>query len=265
MFEISCKDLANRIKTDLSQKEKVHLHIVCNDSSAGSRYVRSKCRVAEESGVIAHCHHAKTPEELKTVLDNIYESKENGPTIVQLPFDAVVDDNLSEYLTPNVDADGLTRDAWVEPATAKGVYKLLEANNLIEKRNIVIIGRSKLVGKPLAKMLMETNATVTLCHSRTKNLKEFTKVADVIVIAIGRSKFLNSDYLDPSRTVHIVDVGINVSGEGKLTGDVDPAIANDHVFVTPVPGGVGLLTTACLMENVHLLNAYSFGAFTAKG
>lgn len=264
MFEVTCKDLANRIKTDLSQKEKVHLHIVCNDSSAGSRYVRSKCRVAGESGVIAHCHHAKSPEELKTVLDEIYESKENGPTIVQLPFDPVVDDNLSEYLTPNVDADGLTHDAWVEPATALGVYKLLKANNLIEKKNIVIIGRSKLVGMPLAKMLMKTNATVTLCHSRTKNLKEFTKVADVIVIAIGRSKFLTTDYLDPERTVHIVDVGINVSDDGKLTGDVDPTVANDHTFVTPVPGGVGLLTTACLMENVHTLNDYSLGAFTVK-
>lgn len=253
MFVYSCKDVADLIKERLSAKGKTNLHIICNDTAEGSRYVRSKCKVAYECSVIPHCHHVKLSD-LNQKLDEIMETYTNGAMIIQLPFDKSVDNNIDSYLSPELDADGLCKNAVVFPATAKGVFKLLEINDLTNGKNVVIIGRSKLVGKPLAKMLMETDATVTLCHSKTANLKEYTKNADVIVIAIGKPKFLTKDYLNPNRTVHIVDVGINVTEDGKLVGDVDPTVQDDHTFTTPVPGGVGLLTTACLMDNVHILN-----------
>ena len=135
------------------------------------------------------------------------------------------------------------------PATPKGVITLLKSNNIdIQSKNVVVVGRSKLVGKPLAMLFLNENATVTIAHSKTANLKEVTKKADILVAAVGKPKFIVADMV--KRDCVVVDVGINRL-DGKLCGDVDyEGVSEVASFVTPVPGGVGPMTIATLLENV---------------
>lgn len=258
MFIISCKDQAEVVKNHLVNTKTAHLHIICNNSQAGNRYVRNKCKVARECNIIPHCHRLEDTSfwAVKDLIDKIEQSEEVGPIIIQLPFSSFVDNHLDKLIPSYLDADGLTKNAHVTPATAEGIFEILRVNSLISGKHIVVIGRSKLVGKPLVKKLLETNATVTLCHSRTKDIKSITRTADVIVVAVGIPNFITKEYIDESKPVHIVDVGINVDYTGKMSGDVDPEIKSENVFITPVPGGVGLLTTAYLMVNTHFLNKH---------
>ena len=148
------------------------------------------------------------------------------------------------------DVDGLTRGTYFEPATAKGIVEFIKRNYLyFTQKNVVIIGRSKLVGLPLAQMLLTTfsNLTVTVCHSRTKDIKQFTQNADIIIVAVGKKDYLTKDMVKENTI--IIDVGINKGKDGKLYGDVAKDV-NDICYVTPVPGGVGKLTVASLMDNV---------------
>ena len=128
----------------------------------------------------------------------------------------------------------------------------LEQNKIdLEGKDVVIVGRSELVGKPLARLMTDADATVTLCHSHTRNLWYYTSMADIVVCAIGRSKFFDADYFRDDKTQIVIDVGIN-RVDGKLVGDVDPAVADKVAYLTPVPGGVGLLTRLALMENTFM-------------
>jgi methylenetetrahydrofolate dehydrogenase (NADP+)/methenyltetrahydrofolate cyclohydrolase len=131
-----------------------------------------------------------------------------------------------------------------------GIITFLNYNNInLDGKNVVIVGRSKLVGEPLAKLFLQKNATVTLCHSHTKNIQWHTTMADIVVCAAGRAKLLTKEHFLGNRSQIVIDVGINRE-EGKLIGDVDPAVSEFVNYLTPVPGGVGLLTRAALMENV---------------
>ncbi len=274
-MQYDCKTIANEIIERVKNNglcQPINLHVIANTTEAGSSYVKNKLAIAHECGFITHIHSygelAATDtiaarmgldsDMTNVVLRDIIHSYIKAPTIIQLPFHSKVDNQLDQYLSPKCDADGLTSGAIVQPATAKGVYTFLEKNNLIDGKRIVIIGRSQLVGKPLAKMLIGTDATVTLCHSKTQSLHELCKIADVIVVAVGKPNFITKSMIDQSKNVVIVDVGINRDKDGKLCGDVSKDVIGDNVYVTPVPGGVGLLTTACLMDNViRLYNEYS--------
>ena len=143
----------------------------------------------------------------------------------------------------------LGQDAFIS-CTPYGIIKILEDYNIeIEGKNSVIIGRSNIVGKPMLQCWLNKNATVTVCHSRTKNLKEITKMADILVVAIGKSKFVTKDMVKKDAVV--IDVGINRGEDGKICGDVDfEEVSKVASYITPVPGGVGPMTIAMLMNNI---------------
>lgn len=252
---ITCKELAEQIKQEV--KEEIAslgtiptLAIISNNRPDGERYIRNKVKVAEEVGIRTNVLSIGNIEHFA---DRVFDLNHSG-IIVQLPYtgDAEKDNELIEAIPLCQDADGLK--GYLTPATALGIFKYLEANNLIEGKNITIIGRSKLVGMPLAKLLLNTNATVTLCHSKTKELQDHTLNADVIVCAVGKADFITNYHLWRDKKYHIVDVGINFK-DGKMVGDVSQEVKEmPNVVATPVPGGVGLLTTACLMENVLKLH-----------
>ena len=199
---ISCRELAQKIKNEVKAEiksiiDKDHdngkplLYILDNNSSEGQRYIRNKVRVAEEVGIEAIVLSIK--DEMKTanfddLRDNFITSfPSNAGIIVQLPFtdNKDKDQELIDKIPIQQDVDGLNENSMVIPATALGIYEYLKANDLIDGKRITIIGRSKLVGMPLAKMLLNTDATVTLCHSKTNDLQSHTLEADVIVCAVG--------------------------------------------------------------------------------
>jgi methylenetetrahydrofolate dehydrogenase (NADP+)/methenyltetrahydrofolate cyclohydrolase len=186
------------------------------------------------------------------------DSKVNG-ILVQLPLPSQINnEKILEAISPQKDVDGfhpknvgllsLGRPQFI-PCTPLGIMKILQEYDVsLEGMNAVIVGRSNIVGKPMAQLLLKENATVTLCHSRTKNLAQILSQAELVVAAIGKAKFIHGKDLKPQ--VVVVDVGINRLDSGKLVGDVDFESAYEKArFITPVPGGVGPLTIACLLEN----------------
>ena len=258
MFEYSCKDVAEEIKesvrNSVSYPNEYTLHIISNGSPEGERYIRNKVKVGTDCGLDVKVWNLADKNTYQVI--EFINSLDTGAIIVQMPFfNEVLDDyKVIDAIPGYQDADGLTADSPVYPATAQGIYTLLSKNNLIEGKHIVVIGRSNLVGRPLTEMLSRTNATVTMCHSKTENLHEITRTADVIVCAVGKRNFLTKHHIAYDRDVHVVDVGINFDEQGKLCGDVAKEVEDESTFVTPVPGGVGLLTTATLMKNV--INLY---------
>ena len=254
MFEYSCKDVAEEIKEEvrnsISQHASYTLHIISNGSPQGERYIRNKVKVGTECGLAVKVWYLqdKEPDQVMDFINSLTE----GAIIVQMPFfkESLDDYKVIDAIPSYQDADGLTKDSPVYPATAQGIFTFLNKNHLIEGKHIVVIGRSNLVGRPLTEMLSKTNATVTMCHSKTENLCEITRTADVIVCAVGKRNFLTKEHIAHDRDVYVVDVGINFDEHGKLCGDVSKEVADETTFVTPVPGGVGLLTTATLMKNV---------------
>lgn len=251
---ITCKELAESIKAEVKTeidklKHKPTLAIISNNKPDGERYIRNKVKVAEEVGIQADVFTLSEDDDIKQFIRKLCDYT---GIIIQMPYydDKAKDEELVHKIPFFQDVDGLTGWDMVTPATTLGVYKYLETNNLIEGKNITIIGRSKLVGMPLAKLLLNTNATVTLCHSRTRNLSVHTLEADVIVCAVGKREFITSDMISKYGTTHIIDVGINFDDNGKMCGDVAKEVKEmPNVVATPVPNGVGLLTTACLMYN----------------
>ncbi len=262
---ITCKELAQKIKNEVKSVinaftengfKKPRLVIFSNEAPDGLRYIRNKVKVAEEVGIEAEVLNVKSNMTFDEIKNTIAKQYDATGVIVQLPFtgDKNKDQELIDCIPYDQDVDGLK--GGVVPATALGIYEYLKENDLINGKRITIIGRSKLVGMPLAKMLLETDATVTLCHSKTTDLQCHTLEADVIVSAVGKINLINQSLLWFDQGYHIVDVGINFDEDGIMCGDVaDDVRGMDNVTCTPVPGGVGLLTTACLMKNT--LSLYS--------
>ena len=260
---ITCKELAEQIKQQVKEeisklREQPTLAIISNNKPDGERYIRNKVKVAEEVGIKAEVFKVDEDNPIHKLIDKL--SQYSG-LIIQMPFydNKKQDEALIHRIPFYQDVDGLTCDNGIIPATALGIYEYLKANDLIDGKNITIIGRSKLVGMPLAKLLLNTNATVTLCHSKTKDLQAHTLDADVIVCAVGKADFVNEHLLWIGKDYHIVDVGINFK-DGKMVGDVSQKVKEiPNVVVTPVPSGVGLLTTACLMRNTLELHKLIYG------
>lgn len=257
---ITCKELAERIKSEVKEevkkmKDPVTLAIISNNTPDGERYIRNKVKVAEEVGIKAEVFKVDESNPINKLIEKLAW---HSGLIIQMPYysDKLKDEQLINKIPFYQDVDGLTDSNEITPATALGIYKYLEVNNLINGKRITIIGRSKLVGMPLAKMLLNTDATVTLCHSKTKELQDHTLDADVIVCAVGKADFITNYHLWRDKEYHIVDVGINFK-DGKMVGDVSQKVKEmPNVIATPVPSGVGLLTTACLMENTLKLHKF---------
>ena len=187
------------------------------------------------------------------------ENPEIDGIMVQLPLPEGWDDgSLIDRIPPEKDVDGLTSEnmgllhedrAWHEPCTAKGIMWLLHENGIhLTGKHVVVVGRSEIVGKPVALLALNNNATVTICHSRTRNLTEMTRQADILIVAVGKPGLITVDMVKPGAVV--IDGGINRTAEGKLVGDVDfDEVKEVASWITPVPGGVGPMTVAMLMMN----------------
>ena len=265
------KAFANLLGQNLKEKVKKlkdegitpHFCVInIGDDPASKIYVRTKKRRAEKMGIIQDIYQMSADtkqEEALALIDKLNADPAINGLMVQLPAPKQIDaDALLERIDPNKDVDGLTPanighlwmgNHFVEPATAEGIIALLKHYEIpLEGKNVVIIGRSNIVGKPLATLMLEQNATVTIAHSRTKNLGEITKKADVLVSATGQAFLVKADMVKDGAVV--VDVGMN-HVDGKLVGDVDfDKVKEKTSYITPVPGGVGPLTVQFLMEAV---------------
>lgn len=238
--------------------------IQVGEEPASSVYVRQKEKMA--SSLNYNFRHYKLredirEEELLNLISKLNQDDNVDGILVQMPIPRHLNaKRIQNAISPLKDVDGLTdinmgklvhgTDSLV-PCTPAGILDLLNLNNIdVAGKNVVIVGRSDLVGKPLAALLTNQNATVTLCHSKTNNLKEYTALADILVVAIGRPNFITKDYVKEGSVV--IDVGINRLENNKLCGDVDFAsVAPIASYITPVPGGVGPMTVAELAKNTY--------------
>ena len=271
---LSGKEFAARIKEDAARGvaalkaagvlPRLAVIIVGSDP-ASEVYVRNKQRTCEELGIRSD-HIAlpaeTTKEELLACIEELNVDPEVHGILVQLPLPAQIAEDEEEILShidPRKDVDGfhpvnvghlVLGAPGLRPCTPAGCIRMLDYAGIpIEGAHAVIIGRSNIVGKPMAHLLLERNATVTICHSRTQSLAAIARTADILVAAVGRPHFVTADMVKEGATV--IDVGINRIAPKKLVGDVDfDAAAAVAGAITPVPGGVGLLTVAMLMENV---------------
>lgn len=271
---LSGKEFAARIKEDAARGvaalkaagvlPRLAVIIVGSDP-ASEVYVRNKQRTCEELGIRSD-HIAlpaeTTKEELLACIEELNVDPEVHGILVQLPLPAQIAEDEEEILShidPRKDVDGfhpvnvghlVLGAPGLRPCTPAGCIRMLDYAGIpIEGAHAVIIGRSNIVGKPMAHLLLERNATVTICHSRTQNLAAIARTADILVAAVGRPRFVTADMVKEGATV--IDVGINRIAPKQLVGDVDfDAAAAVAGAITPVPGGVGLLTVAMLMENV---------------
>lgn len=236
--------------------------IQVGDDPASSSYLKGKHKAAEQVGIQSESHHlpANTPQDkLEALLSQLNTNPKVHGILVQLPMPRGLDeDRIIERIIPYKDVDGLHpinegrlasgREELV-PCTPKGIIKLLSHYEVpIAGQRAVIINRTTLVGRPLANLFLNRDATVTVCHSKTPNLDEITKTGDILVSAVGRENFqIKPDLVKPKAAV--VDVGLT-RVEEKLRGDVDfESVSKLAGFITPVPGGVGPMTVACLLEN----------------
>lgn len=239
--------------------------IIVGENSASKVYVANKHRTCAEVGIyseVIEMPETTTKAKLIEKINELNIRKDIHGILVQLPLPKAIakeETDILNAIDPLKDVDGFhpvnvgklmigEQDGMV-PCTPYGCLKMLQSANInIDGANAVIVGRSNIVGKPMAQLLLSQNATVTVCHSHTKNLKEICKSADILVAAVGRAHFITADMIKPGATV--IDVGINRIAPKKLVGDVDFDNAVEVAgAITPVPGGVGLLTIAMLMQN----------------
>lgn len=236
--------------------------IQVGEDPASSVYVRNKKNACAYIGINSIAHELPeetTQEELLDLIDKLNNDNKVNGILVQLPLPKHIDeDAIINAISPAKDVDGfhpqnvgalsIGKKGFVS-CTPAGVIQLLKRSNIdIEGKECVVLGRSNIVGKPMAMLLLRENGTVTVCHSKTKNLKEITKRADILIVALGKPKFITKEYIKEGAVV--IDVGIHRNSENKLCGDVDFDDVKDMVeAITPVPGGVGPMTIAMLMYN----------------
>ena len=271
---LSGKEFAARIKEDAGKKaallrEKYGVMpglavVIVGENPASQVYVRNKHKACEELGFyseVVEMPATTSKEELFAKIDELNNDAKIHGILVQLPLPdtlASIETEVLDRINPLKDVDGFhpinvgrlsTGQRSLIPCTPAGCIRMLELADIpLDGARAVVIGRSNIVGKPMMNLLLGKNATVTVCHSHTKNLQEITKEADILVAAIGKPQFVTADMVKPGATV--IDVGINRIAPKKLVGDVDfEAVKEVAGAVTPVPGGVGLLTIAMLMQN----------------
>ena len=237
--------------------------IMVGDNPASKVYVRNKSRACDEIGIEYEEYLLQDDikqEDLINLIKKLNEDKTVNGILLQSPIPDHLNINQAfKTITYRKDVDGFTpssvgklcigEDTFIS-CTPYGVMKMFEEYNIdLTGKNVVILGRSNIVGKPLIQCCLAKNATVTVCHSKTKNIEEYTKRADILISAIGKAKFVTKDMV--KKDVVVIDVGINRDEDGKLVGDVDfEAVEPLASYITPVPGGVGPMTIAMLMNNV---------------
>ena len=269
---IDVKKLAKKIRTNLKIEceelkkkginPKLAVILVGNDG-ASKVYVKNKSIACQEIGIEYEeylLNEDINQEELINLIEKLNKQKDIHGILLQSPIPTHLDINQAfEAISPKKDVDGfnpinvgklsLNQDTFVS-CTPYGIMKMFEEYNIkLEGKNVTIIGRSNIVGKPLLQCCINKNATVTMCHSKTNNLEQYTKNADILIAAMGKAKFIKENMVKDG--VVVIDVGINRGQDGKLTGDVDfENVEKKASYITPVPGGVGPMTIAMLMNNV---------------
>lgn len=268
---IDGKQISTQIKEELKEKvsalkqqgKEITLAVIqVGADPASSVYVRNKKNACEYIGIRSLAYELEetvTEEELVRLVEELNDREDVHGILVQLPLPKHINEDLIiKTISPKKDVDGfhpmnvgaltIGQPSFVS-CTPAGVIQLLKRSDIsIEGKECVVIGRSNIVGKPMATLLLQENGTVTICHSRTKNLKEVTKRADILVVAIGKPKFVTKEFVKEGAVV--IDVGIHRDENNKLCGDVDYEDVVDHVSaITPVPGGVGPMTISMLMNN----------------
>ena len=266
------KLIAKRVKDELKEKvarfvrergREISLAVVMvGNNSASAVYVRNKIKAAEYVGIRSLSFvlpENAAQSDVEEIVRSLAADESVDGILVQLPLPPQIDENaVLSLIPPEKDVDGFTdvnvgrlllgKDCSAA-CTPKGIMTMLKSEGIsLSEKNAVVVGRSNIVGKPMAILLLRENATVTICHSHTKDLKEVCKRADILVAAIGKPKFFNRDYIKEGAVV--IDVGIHRNEQNKLCGDVDRDDVMDLVSaITPVPGGVGPMTIAMLMYN----------------
>ncbi len=258
---INCKDLAKRIKERAREEAKganLSLHtVIAGDDEASVVYAKSKIKTLKKLGMSGEIHRVGSEKELLDLLDDLAKDDDVHGIMVEFPlpkdYDAL---KIRSAISPIKDVDGmnpvnygnlLLGEEILVPNTPRAVIKILEEVTELKGKDVTIINRTPVVGKPLALMLLNRHATPTICHSKTRNLKDKTRNADIVVVAVGKPKFLTEDMV--SNGAIVIDVGINVVA-GKIVGDADFENLEKKTKITPVPGGVGAVTTACMVENL---------------
>lgn len=236
--------------------------IIVGSNQASQVYVRNKHKACAEVGFYSEVHEMPENTTMDELLSKIDELKNNASVhgiLVQLPLPAHLDEKaVINAIPPEKDVDAfhpintgriMIGDPLLLPCTPAGVMKMLEYEKIdVSGKECVVVGRSNIVGKPMAMLLLGANGTVTICHSKTKNLAEVTRRADILVSAVGKAHFITADMVREGAVV--IDVGINRDENGKLCGDVDFASVSEKASaITPVPGGVGVMTITMLLEN----------------
>ncbi len=280
---INGKEISQKIRQELKNKveelskktSKVPglATILVGEDPASKVYVGSKIKACEQVGIKSFHNPlpaTATQEEIITLIKKLNENKEVDGILLQLPLpNGQLPDKCINSISPDKDVDGLHPfnagmltlvKSWNEivkqkllvSCTPMGVVYLLKYSNIdIQGKNVVVLGRSNLVGKPVSMLMLANNATVTMAHSKTQNLQEITKKADILIAAIGKAKFVNRDFIKDGAT--IIDVGINRCEDKKLYGDVDfESVKDMNINITPVPGGVGPMTITMLLHNTIL-------------
>ncbi len=269
---IDGKELAKKVRKDLKKEvdelkqnginPKLAVIMIGNDPGS-TVYVRNKSKACEKVGIEFEeflFDESITEEKLLELIEKLNQDDKIHGILLQCPVPKHIDVNKAfRAISPNKDVDGFNPinvgnltigvDAFIS-CTPYGVVKMLEEYNIeTEGKNAVILGRSNIVGKPMIQCMLNKNSTVTVCHSRTKDIGEVIKRADIVIAAIGKPKFVKADMVKDGAVV--IDVGINRLDDGSICGDVDyDAISEKASYITPVPGGVGPMTIAMLLNNV---------------
>lgn len=276
MILLEGKVVAQKIKDEVKKsvqdfvnthKKKPGLAVVqVGDDPASSVYVGHKVKACEDAGIESFKYNIsanENPQKLYDLIETLNKDSRVNGVLVQMPTPDNFDyTKVLDTLDPLKDVDGITPEnvglAWsgrgrVFPCTPSGIIELLEHYKIsIERRDVVVVGRSDIVGKPMAQLFLQKNATVTICHSKTKSLEEITKRADIVICAIGKRNFFSKEYFSSDAVV--IDVGIHRLEDNLLCGDVFFKSVNEQVrALTPVPGGVGPLTIAQLLKNTMTL------------
>lgn len=268
---INGKELAKDLREEMKQEVTAlkdegitpHLTVVLvGDNPASKSYVSGKKKACEETGIsseIITMPATASEAELLEIIDKLNADDAVHGILVQLPLPEQIDeDRVIEAITPAKDVDGfhpinigrmMTGKDTFLPCTPYGIVRMLKSRNIqIEGKHVVVLGRSNIVGKPVGQLLLNENATVTYCHSRTPDLAAFTKDADILVVAIGKAHVIGAEHIKEGAVV--IDVGVNRIEDGSLTGDVDFEAAKEKAsYITPVPQGVGPMTITMLLEN----------------
>ena len=268
MIVLNGKELSAKLKDDLKSVSEQYKQtpilavITIGDDAASAVYVRNKKKACEYVGFsFMHFDYLSEVKESVVIkkIKELNKDKTVNGILLQLPIPKHFNlEKIINTIDPKKDVDGLTTvnmgkllsgNYGMIPCTPKGILEIFDYYKVdLEGKNVCVVGRSHLVGKPIAMLCCDKNATVSICHSKTKNLKDYTSKADILIVAVGKKWLIDKSMI--KKDAVIIDVGIN-SVEGKLYGDVNPDVEEKCSMLTPVPGGVGPMTVACLLQNTY--------------